>query len=190
MHRIRVQCHRAETTKEGRDALRPPQTHPWPRAASITRAMWCPRRVYPRSSSPKPPETSQTQAYGGRLWIRQPPNLGHPNKSTRLRIFERRKRRVSQQNQRGALIRQFWSGMPGSCPMPCFPSGILCQVPNTRFRRTWPARFHPRRAGASGRHSRADRHRGATAPHSAVRTGRNRPAPPRRSSVQPDGCAE
>jgi len=51
--------HLTARTQEGRDALRAPQTHPPARPAAITRPHWSPRRVLPRSSSPKPPQNGQ-----------------------------------------------------------------------------------------------------------------------------------
>src|SRR6056297_1191329 len=62
MHRVRLQSDRAETTQEGRDAVRPPQTHSRPRTAPITRPMWRSIRVHPRSHRPEPPETGKAQA--------------------------------------------------------------------------------------------------------------------------------
>src|SRR5438045_4217024 len=42
--------------KKGRDAGRPPQTHPEIRSAAITRAERRPRRIPPRRYRPKPPQ--------------------------------------------------------------------------------------------------------------------------------------
>src|SRR6056297_2564905 len=62
MHRLRVQPDSPEAAQEGRDALRPPQTHSRPRTTPITRPMWRSRRIYPRSHRPEPPETGKAQA--------------------------------------------------------------------------------------------------------------------------------
>ena len=59
---LRIQSNSAEAAQVGRNALRPPQTHPRAGQTPITRAMWRPRRIYPRSYRPEPPETGQAQA--------------------------------------------------------------------------------------------------------------------------------
>jgi hypothetical protein len=45
--------------KEGRDAIRPPQTHPRTQPLATTRSMRRPRRVPPRRHRPEPAETGQ-----------------------------------------------------------------------------------------------------------------------------------
>ena len=49
----------ATSAKEGRNAVRSPQTHSQAGPTTTTRTQWCPRRVYPRSNRSEPPETSQ-----------------------------------------------------------------------------------------------------------------------------------
>src|SRR5439155_5571104 len=44
------------SAQKGRDAVRPPQTHPETRSAAITRPKRRPRRIPPRRHRPKPPQ--------------------------------------------------------------------------------------------------------------------------------------
>ena len=78
---IRIQPDGPETPKEGRDALRPPQTHPRVGPSPITRPMWRPGRIYPRSYRPKPPETGKAQANGARRCLKTEPGTSHSIKS-------------------------------------------------------------------------------------------------------------
>src|SRR4051794_41589018 len=45
--------------QEGRDAVRPSQTHSQTRSAATPRAKGCPRRIPPRSNRPKPAEVGK-----------------------------------------------------------------------------------------------------------------------------------
>src|SRR4029450_4277998 len=47
------------TAQKGRNVVPPPQTHSQAGPTATTWTKWCPRRVYPRSNRPKPPETSE-----------------------------------------------------------------------------------------------------------------------------------
>ena len=79
MHRFRVQSESAGATEEGRNALRPPQTHPRPGTAPITRSMRRSRRIYPRRHRPKPPETRKAQTDGACRKLKRPLCLRHLN---------------------------------------------------------------------------------------------------------------
>lgn len=56
-------CRCQPTTKESRDALRPPQTHPPARRATPPRTQRRKRRVPPRSNCPEPPETGEDPSH-------------------------------------------------------------------------------------------------------------------------------
>lgn len=79
MHRFRVQSESAGAAEEGRNALRPPQTHPRPRTAPITRPMRRSRRVYPRSNRPEPPETRKAQTNTARRKLKRRLHPRHLN---------------------------------------------------------------------------------------------------------------
>src|SRR4051794_18962918 len=49
----------ATVAQEGRDAVRPSQTHSQTRSASTPRAKGCPRRIPPRSNRPEPSEVGK-----------------------------------------------------------------------------------------------------------------------------------
>jgi len=83
MHSFRVQSKGSGATQEGRDALRPSQTHPRLRSAPITGPMRRSRRIYARSHRPKPSETSQAQANGPRHWMKGDQDFHIQKKSKR-----------------------------------------------------------------------------------------------------------
>ena len=91
MHCIRLQSNRLEPTKESRDALRPPQTHPWFGQAPITWPIRRPRRVHPRRNRPKPSETRKTQAVGARHRLTSWSTYRRPSKINAITHFERLK---------------------------------------------------------------------------------------------------
>src|SRR5205823_12798342 len=55
----------ALSAQKGRDAIRPPQTHPEARSAAITWAERRPRRIPPRRHRPKPPQARQADPGAG-----------------------------------------------------------------------------------------------------------------------------
>ena len=79
MHCLRVQSQGPGAPQEGRDALCPPQTHPWPGTAPITRAMRRSRRIYPRCHRPKHPETRKAQTDEASRRLKRWPRLRHLN---------------------------------------------------------------------------------------------------------------
>ena len=95
--------HLDEAQKEGRNALRPPQTHPRPGSAPITWPMRRKRRIPPRRHRPEPPQTGQDLSR----------NAANPQSLiTKARVldstdhFLRQQHVVFQRNRRNADVRR------------------------------------------------------------------------------------
>jgi transposase len=67
-----------QTTKEGRDALRPSQTHSSARPVAPPRIQRRQRRVPPRCNRPKPPETRETDPWRPGDGLSERPSQAHP----------------------------------------------------------------------------------------------------------------
>src|SRR6202040_2301277 len=90
--------HRLTTrAKEGRDAVRSPQTHPQTRSVATTRSLRRPRRVPPRRHGAESTETGQTDSRPGandgymRLKTLINPRVDHPRtrpKPVRGRVLQ------------------------------------------------------------------------------------------------------
>src|SRR4029077_17886510 len=99
--------------QKGRDAVRPPQTHPEARSAAITRAERRPRRGPPRRHRPKPPQARHADPGAGadRSHLRRcgPRRRGRDRRSALLRLLQTR---LLQQNRPLGDIRTMRLGLP------------------------------------------------------------------------------
>jgi len=109
MYSLRVQPSGSKQAKEGRNAVCTSQTHPRSGTAPITGTLRRPRRIYPRSYRPKPPETSKTQADGTRRRVKGGTASVCPTKHAPYLSPTYKTKRLFQHNRLNAVIRVFFS---------------------------------------------------------------------------------
>lgn len=104
-------------TQEGRDAVRPPQTHPSPRPAPTTRALRGPRRVPPRRHSPEPQEACQADPDAGtQNGLRDARGSARSISTPLRRRLRRGCRGLFQRNRSGAVVTSLTGAGPLSRP--------------------------------------------------------------------------